>query len=326
MTPIPYHPAMPRVAFLSMDDLTGFVSDDALCLPHLAAHGIDVEEVPWRRPAAQARWDSFDLVVIRTPWDYQRDVHAFLRVLTEIGAATRLENPLPLVRWNVRKTYLRDLERAGLGIVPTAWFPRGLDVPLTECAAEQGWSDEVVIKPIVSANADLTYRVASDVPPPQRAELERRFANLPCMVQPFVASVPTRGEVSIVLFDGEVSHALRKTPKAGDFRVQEEHGGLIEGETVEPWMRSLGERVAPVLVTAMSSGGGEVGGGDVAGASVPSASESRPLLARIDVVTGPKDEPWIMEVEAIEPSIYLRTDPGAPARFAAAVAARVRRG
>jgi glutathione synthase/RimK-type ligase-like ATP-grasp enzyme len=293
-----------------MDDLTHFVSDDALSYARLAELGVEVEEVPWRRPAAEAQWQRFELVVIRTPWDYQRDVEGFLATLAEIAEITQLANPLPLVRWNVRKTYLQELAQAGIAIVPSRWFPGGLDASLASLAGLDGWPDELVIKPIVSANADDTFRIAPQARASGAAAIERAFAARPCLVQPFVRTVPTRGEISIVVFDGDVSHALRKTPKAGDFRVQEEHGGEISREPIAAWMHRLTARVMAVMTSACADAGGP---------------REPPLLARIDVVWGDGEVPWIMEVEAIEPSLYLRTDPEAPRRFAQAVARRVGR-
>ncbi len=229
---------------------------------------------------------------------------------------THLENALPLVRWNVRKTYLQALERAGIGVVPSQWFTSGLDTPLHRIAESAGWPAELVIKPIVSANADHTYRIQPGMNADEAVALERAFAARPCLVQPFVSSVPRRGEVSIVVFDGRVSHALRKTPKSGDFRVQEEHGGEITSEPVAPWMLDLTARVMEVMATEASTTNmlGDRG-----------APRRPPLLARIDVVWGPGDEPWIMEVEAIEPSLYLRTHVDAPRHFAEAIVGRLPR-
>ena len=157
---------MPRTcAFLSTDDLDGFYTYDRLAIPCFEELGWAVEEVSWREDArAAVDWSRFGVVVIRTPWDYQADPEAFMATLARIDEATRLENSLALCRWNLEKTYLRDLGTRGVAIVPTLWRPP--DAPLDptlfdELAAldASGPVDELVVKPVLSANADRTHRL-----------------------------------------------------------------------------------------------------------------------------------------------------------------------
>lgn len=284
---------MPACAFLTTDTLDAFVAYDHDAVEPLAKRGWRVSFVPWR---ARTDWSQYDLVVIRSPWDYQDAPDAFFEVLAQIDAATRLENPLPVVRWNLRKTYLRDLERAGVPIVPTVWCEDGLTAEALADGFRQWGAAQAVAKPVVSANADGTFRLGAD--PASWAEALSTLGGRACLVQPFVPAVVDEGEFSVFVFGGAVSHAILKTPAAGDFRVQEEHGGAIRGVAPEPALLALT---------------------DVALAAVP--HESALLYARVDAVRL-ADGTWaIMELELIEPSLYFPFGPGSADRFAEAVAA-----
>ena len=283
---------MPTCAFLTTDDLDAFVTYDAEAVAPLAALGWTVETVPWR---SGADWDAYDLVVIRSPWDYQDAPGDFLDVLGAIdGSAARLENPLPVVRWNLRKTYLRDLERAGVPVVPTRWAEGGLTADALAGAFRQWGVPEVVAKPVVSANADGTFRLGPD--PATWDEALTTLDGRPCLVQPFLPAVVSEGELSAFAFGGDVSHAVLKTPAAGDFRVQEEHGGVIRGVAPTPELLALSERAL---------------------AAVPHGA---PLLyARVDAARLPSGALAVMELELIEPSLYFPFAEGSAARFAAAL-------
>ena len=297
-------PQMPTCAFLTTDDLGAFVTYDTEAIAPLAALGWSVDEVPWR---AEANWGQYDVVVVRSPWDYQDAPDDFLDVLATIDASSaRLENPLSVILWNIRKTYLRDLERAGVPIVPTRWAEGGLTADALADAfrpfgSAQGppfgsalGPAEVVAKPIVSANADGTFRLGPD--PETWGEALSTLADRPCLVQPFVPAVVEEGEFSVFVFGGEVSHAILKTPAAGDFRVQEEHGGVIRGIEPEPALLDLTRRAL---------------------AAVPN---NAPLLyARVDAVRLPTGALAVMELELIEPSLYFPFAEGSAARFAAAL-------
>jgi glutathione synthase/RimK-type ligase-like ATP-grasp enzyme len=281
-----------NVALLTLDDRAKFVCDDELAIPALADVGIHAEEISWRKPDVD--WRTFDGVIVRSTWDYQRDLSAFLAVLAHIEElGVRLANPASVVRWNARKTYLRELEARGVPIVPTRW---GADMSLEQLRRlpDELGVTECVLKPIVSANADDTYRISSRLSDADAAQIATRFAGREWMVQPFVQRIVEEGEHSLIYFDGTFSHALVKVPRAGDFRVQEEHGGELTLSTPEPALRAAAERVLASVDDSL-------------------------LQARVDLVRLDDGTPALMELEAIEPSLYFRLDPLAPARFAAAV-------
>lgn len=280
-----------RCAYLTMDDMGDFVSDAELSIAPMAELGWAVDMVPWRR---DVDWDDYDLVYICTPWDYQDDVAAFMDVLETIErSAALLVNRLDLVRWNLEKTYLRELEMRGADIVPSLFFER-FDAGRVAACFGSHETDRIVVKPVVGANADHIYVLSEPLAGGTVDELRRVFAERPFFVQPFIDSVQSEGEYSLFFLGGEYSHAILKKPKQGDFRTQEEHGADI-----------LGVAAPEALVDSARI---------VLGVVNP-----QPVYVRADFVRG-RGRFLLMELELIEPSLYLRTDPGAPARFAAALA------
>jgi hypothetical protein len=280
-----------RCCFLSMDSLDGYVSDDELAIGPLEDLGWHVATVSWRD--SRVEWSDYDVVVIRTTWDYQNSPDEFLQVLSTIHASpARLENSIDIVKWNLSKEYLGEMEDRGVLIVPTLWNER------YDAASFDGWLDrfgtnEIIIKPIVSATAEHTYRLKSF----DRA-LGSVFGSRKFMVQPFLQTVVSEGEYSLFYFDGEFSHAILKRPRSGDFRVQEEHGGSIDPIAPDPALLSAGRNgIAHISPT--------------------------PLYARVDLVRGADTEFLLMELELIEPALYFRMDENASARFAKALNTRM---
>lgn len=273
-----------------MDDLGGYVADDDLAVGPLAELGWEVETLSWRQ--TDRSWSDFECVVIRTTWDYQKTPNEFLAVLAEIGSRTRLENPLDIVRWNLDKRYLRDMEKRGCRIVPTIWDAAYSAGEFGRWLAELN-TNEIIIKPTVSATAGHTYRLTAYDP-----SLEAVFANRPFLVQPFMPNIIAEGEYSLFYFNGELSHAINKMPKPADFRVQEEHGGIIA--EIHPDADLL-----------------------VAGRETVSTIGRDLLYTRVDFVRDGEGGFSLMELELIEPALYLRMNSGASKRFAEAIVARV---
>jgi hypothetical protein len=281
---------MPVCAFLTTDDLEGFVTDDELVIAPLHERGFEVRFVPWR---ARVDWGGFDAVVIRTTWDYQSAPDDFLEALEAIDRSpARLANDLDLVRWNLRKTYLRDLGSRGVTIVPTHWGSGLRAADLTGRFGELGVG-ELVVKPVVGANADHAYRLTPEALEQRAEELEAVYQDRGHLVQPFIPSVVDEGEFSVIFFGGRQSHTILKTPKPGDFRVQEEHGSTIVSVVPDAELLAAAERAMAAL-------------------------DRVPLQARVDLVRLADGRFAVMELELIEPSLYFRMDPGAPSRFAAA--------
>jgi len=286
-----------RCAFLTLKDPTGYVIDDELAYAPLAELGWRVEAVPWNQ--AGVNWRAFDAVVIRSTWDYTHEPLAFLDSLAEIErAGAPLFNPVDVVRRNYDKRYLRELEASGVPIVPTVWRDRLQPGELPELFDELG-AAEIVVKPVVGAGARGAFRVARDQVQAQQKAVEAHYAHQPLMAQPFVASVETEGEYSLFYFNGELSHAIVKTPKAADFRVQEEHGGRIVAVEATDELRAAGDRALQTLAEPL-------------------------LYARVDLIRAPSGQFWLMELELIEPALYFRMDEESPRRFARALERRAR--
>ena len=278
---------MRHLCFLSTDNLEDFFVWDNLCEKPFLEMGFTVETISWHHFSHD--FSQYDAVIIRSTWDYQDSVNDFAQALTRIEqSGTTLINPLPLMLWNINKRYLNTLNQAGVPIIPSVFLRNLQGVELTHFFADFD-CDEVIFKPLVSANSDNTFRVSTETLATQEAELKRIFAQTECMVQPFLSAIIDDGEYSLFFFNGQYSHAIKKVPKKGDFRVQEEHGGQLY--TVEPTQAQLD--VARLVLN-----------------NLPSEC----LYARVDLVDN--NGAWqLMEVELIEPSLYFNMDPDSPKRF-----------
>jgi hypothetical protein len=288
---------MKKCAILTMDCLDDFEAYDHLIDEPMLALGWQTEMVSWR--AQNVNWDAYQAVIIRTPWDYQDDAQAFIDVLAQIEASTALlENSLATVKWNINKRYLLELEEQGVNIVPTLW-PDNFDINALDEYFTHFDCQQLVIKPCVSANADNTFWLKKSNYRQQADVLASVFKQREFMVQPFIDSVIEEGEFSCFFFDGQYSHCILKTPKENDFRVQEEHGGILKSIEAEPQL------MAQALDTVTKIG-------------------QLPLYARVDFVRS-GEEFALMEAELIEPSLYFNMDPSSAQRFAEAFDKRMQR-
>lgn len=280
------------IAFLTMDSLDGFFAYDQLTYQPLSDRGWSVREISWR--AKDLDWNEFEAVIIRSTWDYQDSADEFLQTLQAIDRSTAtLLNGLETVRWNINKTYLRDLGAGGVPVIPTLWHDR-LDASAIALAFETFACDELVVKPTVGAGADDTFRVRRDADAASVEQLVGLYQTQAAMIQPFLQSVVTTGEHSLFYFASRYSHTITKLPKPGDFRVQEEHGGQLTAS--EPTVEML----------------------EIASSSLALTPEPT-LYARVDLLPLADGRLAVVELELIEPSLYFPYSDGSPERFAAAV-------
>ncbi len=244
-------------------------------------------------------WEEFQGVVVRSCWDYHHRLEEFLAWVTRLErAGVPLWNPPAVLRWNSHKGYLRDLAARGVPIVATRWLARGRRVGLAQLLRDERWSDAVV-KPAVSASATDTWRTSAATAGADQGRLEELLRAGDVMVQPFIAEVCDPGEWSVIFFGGRFSHAIRKRPAAGDYRVQWEFGGTAAPMAPPPRLVADAEAVM---------------------AAVP----GRPLYARVDGVER-DDRLMLMELELIEPHLFLGWDADATGRLAGALAAFITR-
>lgn len=283
-----------HVALVTYAGLPNLSADDQLLLSPLAARGIRAEAVAWDDSAVA--WDSFDALIVRSTWNYHTEPDAFREWIDRVDSlGVPTWNSPAVLRWNASKAYLRELDQQGVDIVPTQWIERGTSNRLADVLAERRWSSAVV-KPAISASAYETWRVDRDrVGPADEANFARLRESGTVMVQPFVTELARDGEWSLMFIGGEYSHAVLKRPRKGDFRVQHEHGGSAEPRT--PPEHALA--TARTIVTR-----------------APGAW----LYARVDGVV--IDGTFVLvELEMLEPSLFLGSARGAPARFADAIVA-----
>jgi glutathione synthase/RimK-type ligase-like ATP-grasp enzyme len=279
---------MADVALVTSREMSPFDIETPMLAAALAELGIGATIAGWGTPESAAG----RLVVIRTAWDYVAEFGAFMEWARSVAAATRLVNSLEVVTWNSHKSYLLDLAYAAVPIVPTVLVPRGTtDDDLASLLEEH--EGEIVIKPAISAAAVGAVRTVADTSEALR-HLEQLVSVGDALVQPYVASV-VGGETSLIYLGGELSHAVRKQPAPGDYRVQEMYGGTRAHHDATDAEREVG-------------------------AAAVVAAPGRLAYARVDLVDTPNG-PAVMELEAIEPQLFLDAEPQSPGRFAAVIAA-----
>lgn len=268
--------------------------DEGALLSALGARAVRARMVVWDDPGED--WDAGVPTLVRSTWDYLHRLEAFLAWVERVGRAAPLWNPPAVLRWNVHKFYLRELAAEGHPIVPTVFLERGTRTALAEVLARQGW-DEVVVKPAVSAASFGTLRVRSGASAEEHAlgeaHLALHLAEHDMLVQRYASAVETSGERALVWIDGELTHAVRKSPR-------------FSGEE---------ECVSEALPIAADEG--------ALARALLGRFQERLLYARIDLVRDEEDRPRLMELELVEPSLFLAQHPPACQRLAAALATRL---
>lgn len=288
---------LPRFVTWEIPDVEALFSDDRLLMAAFEGLGVDAESVVWADPDVD--WNDFDVAVIRSTWDYIDATAAFLDRLAAIEASScALVNSAAVANWNARKTYLFDLADWGVPIVPafeaTGATRAAIATAQREVAAS-GWRN-VVVKPVVGAGASDVHRVPAGELGPTLERLDGTTPARRFLVQPLVESVMSEGEWSYVLIDGAVSHVLQKRPAPGDYRAHGIYGGTVEPATPEPDDLQQVEDMSRALPFDLA-------------------------YARFDVLRV-DGRLAILELEAIEPMLYLDRAPGSADRLAESILAR----
>ena len=279
---------MSRIAFATCSAHAGGIDDD-----QLAAELAGAEFQVW--DDASVDWCAYDLVIVRSVWDYTTRVDEFLAWADSVGAA-RLRNSPELIRFNSDKRYLTEL---GAPTVPTILLEPGASLP--------SYDGEIVIKPNISAGARNTGRFEPSAAADAAALVERiHAAGRAALMQPYLRGVDIDGERAVVFFGGTISHVLHKRPVLTDPGIAPVADGahnpaaiMLEPDLVVPGTASAEQlQLAQRVHTEIA------------------ARFGRPLYARVDMVPGPDGSPVVIELEAIEPMLYFDLIPGAAERFA----------
>ncbi|HUP83709.1 MAG TPA: hypothetical protein VM284_05930 [Candidatus Limnocylindria bacterium] len=280
---------MTRIALATCATLPGLDPDEQLLLEPLRTLGVDVQPAVWDDAAID--WNSFDLVVIRSTWDYTARRYEFVEWARRVP---RLANQAGIVEWNTDKRYLRDLADAGVPVVPTNWLEPGSVVVLPAKGRH-------VLKPSVGAgsvDAALFDLAAVHEAGLAQAHAERLLAaNQTVMVQPYLDLIEQQGEAALIFFGDEFSHSVTKGAMLADQR--ELVDGLYKSEVIT--QRAASDPELDVARAAL--------------AAIPGGA-ARLAYARVDLVPGPHGEPVVIELELTEPSLFMVRAPGSAERFA----------
>ena len=276
-----------RVALASCSNLPDWEVDDRPLHEACAELGLDARVLAWDDPSVD--WAAFDGVLIRTTWDYTA------RPAEGVHATTPIFNDPTVVRWNTRKTYLRELAERGVPVVPTVWLESGdaFDLPaaLEGLGAERGF-----LKPVIGASSESTMRFTAPAELSAAEEfLTEALATRDMMIQPYLDTVESEGERSVLFIDGEVTHCVSKHPVKGDYRTQDDYGASDRPFTPD-------ESELAFARHAVEATGFE----DL-------------LYARVDYLRDASGSPRLIELELVEPSLFFRHGPGAAMRLARAL-------
>jgi len=296
-----------RLALVSVAAARPLDDDLAPLLAALHDAGAQASVVDWDAP--HVAWDEFDLVVLRSPWDYVGRLPEFLAWAARVAACTRLVNPLEVLRWNTDKHYLADLARAGVAIVPSAFVEPGMNAAAALAAFLDAHpqSRELVVKPAVGAGSRDAQRHAREAGPSATAHIERLLAaGRSVLLQPYLASVDARGETALIHFDGQFSHAIRKGALLlrGDGPTQ----ALFAPEQLSARVASEAERALAARAIAAIPFDGAL------------------AYARVDLIHDADGAPRLLELELTEPSLFFAHGAGSAQRFAQVLLARAARG
>jgi len=285
----------PTIGIATCDKFPNLAADDLLFFAELQKQGAHPVPVIWNDPSAN--WKEFDGVVIRSCWDYHLKPNDFSRWLQQMEQElVRMWNPVPVLRDNMRKTYLKALQENGFTTVPTVFLEPGSHMKIAELLQQQGWPSAVV-KPDISASSFRTRVVSQENAATEETFFQELLRASGVMVQPFLEEVAALGEWSFIFIDGEFSHAALKRPKAGDFRVQDDFGGSQTLTTPSNSLLHAATRFAETIPKPW-------------------------LYARVDGVEL-NGTFTLMELELIEPSLFLSLEPQSAERFARAALRKI---
>jgi len=275
--------------------IQNILDEDRLVTEALQKRGLTVTRTHWDHPNYD--WTKTRYAVFRATWDYFDRFQEFSQWLSTVHTKTNLINPLSLVKWNMDKHYLHDLQHRGITIPPTLFVEPGETRSLSDLVKSTGWKD-CILKPAVSGAARHTYKLnASNLN--SHEEIFRNLISVESMlVQEFQHQVTSKGEVAFMLFGGKYSHAVLKKAKPGDFRVQDDFGGTVHEYTPSQPEINFAEHVV-------------------------STCRPMPVYARVDMIWDNQNAYCVSELELIEPELWFRKDKQAAELFADVLVAEI---
>jgi glutathione synthase/RimK-type ligase-like ATP-grasp enzyme len=279
-----------NIAFISCHDhgkhSVGYIDEESMLLAFLQDEGLTIKREVWND--ASVDWTQYDLAILKSPWDYHEHIGDFLSWLDTLQKLqVRLLNPVEMVRWNCDKHYLKDIEDAGLNIIPSLFLEK-CSKPHLLPFFEQLGTEKLIIKPCVSAGAKNTNFLRRDTINEHRDMIYQLLEEESYIVQPFMKEI-FEGEWSFIFFNGKFGHSILKVPLGGDYRTQHYHGGVTKAAKAEA------SQIESVAKYVQQFGRGA-------------------LYARVDGVMR-EGQFLLMELELVEPYLYLDIDINGYANF-----------
>lgn len=286
-----------RIALATCAKLPDWEVDDQPLFDALVERGVEIAHPAWDDP--HINWANFDACLIRTTWDYAEKRDEFVHWAEEAAKVTHIFNEPKIIRWNTHKSYLRDLQKLGAPIPPTIWCDHGTQVDIQQVLGKQGWN-RAIIKPVIGASARETLRFNSEASDLKLAQthIDRLLQAESVMIQPFLGRVETEGELSAIFIDGQFTHAVRKIPVPGDYRVQDDFGASDEPAILKEPDYALAKQILSFVDADL-------------------------LYARVDFLIDDDGGLLLSELELVEPSLFFRHGPQAARNLAEALCQRV---
>jgi len=285
-----------KIGLLTCESLPELCDDESPFVEALAKYGYRTYPMIW----SDDQWQECDYLVFRNTWDYIHRYTEFTDFLNRLQTSrTTVFNDLDLVRSNINKTYLLNLQDQAFPVVPTKLLRSDeLEGYFLPSDTNFHW-ENYVLKPSVSADSHCTFRGSLDLVLKQACSIQLERGSQ-WLLQPFLPSIVEEGEISLMYFDGQRSHSVLKKVKAGDFRVQDTYGGTAELIEADPKIWKTGDQILQSL-------------------------PSTPLYARVDLINF-RGKPHLLELELIEPSLFFKKASGSASRFAGAIHRRIQSG
>jgi glutathione synthase/RimK-type ligase-like ATP-grasp enzyme len=290
---------MKKIAFVTYKEFPILTEDDRLAAEFLSSQGMDVRPLIWDATPENS-WKEFDLIILRSCWEYHIRTEAFTKWIDWIRQShLPLCNSSQIVRKNMDKAYLKELSIKGAAIAPTVWLEKTTgsggpaNLNLKELLQKNEWR-EAVVKPSISMSAHRTWITSPERAVSDEKTVREMLKKSGVMIQKFIPAVQIRGEWSFIFFGKQFSHAVLKRPKAGDFRVQRDFGGVVDFVRPPPKLLAQAKRIIKLI--------------------------KEPLLyARVDGVESDSGDLILMELELIDPVLFFAADTLSLERFSDAV-------